>query len=77
MTVHTIEIKPPSWHTATTIYLEVLRTNEWYSDAGKSARKWLYELADFMDVINEEHFLTSDDAQYLLDKVRNNEGEKE
>ena len=77
MTVHTIEIKPPSWHTATTIYLEVLRTNEWYSDAGKDARKWLYELAQFMDVINEEQLLHSDDAQYLLDKVRNNEGEKE
>jgi len=39
-----------------------LRTNEWYRDAGKSARKWLYELADFMDVIN--------DAQSLIDKVR-------
>ena len=77
MTVHTIEIKPPSWHTATTIYLEVLRTNEWYSDAGKDARKWLYELAQFMDVINEEQLLHSDDAQYLLDKVRNNEGERE
>ena len=77
MTVHTINIKPPSWHTATTIYLEVLRTNEWYSDAGKDARKWLYELAQFMDVINEEQLLHSDDAQYLLDKVRNNEGEKE
>ena len=77
MTVHTINIKPPSWHTATTIYLEVLRTNEWYSDAGKDARKWLYELAQFMDVINEEQLLHSDDAQYLLDKVRNNEGERE
>ena len=77
MTVHTIEIKPPSWHTATTIYLEVLRTNEWYSDAGKDARKWLYELAQFMDVINEEQLLHSDDARYLLDKVRNNEGERE
>ena len=77
MTVHTIEIKPPSWHTATTIYLEVLRTNEWYSAAGKDARKWLYELAQFMDVINEEQLLHSDDARYLLDKVRNNEGERE
>ena len=77
MTVHTIEIKPPSWHTATTIYLEVLRTNEWYSDAGKDARKWLSELAQFMDVINEEQLLHSDDARYLLDKVRNNEGERE
>ena len=77
MTVHTINIKPPSWHTATTIYLEVLRTNEWYSDAGKDARKWLYELAQFMDVINEEQLLHSDDARYLLDKVRNNEGERE
>ena len=77
MTVHTINLKPPSWHTATTIYLEVLRTNEWYSDAGKDARKWLYELAQFMDVINEEQLLHSDDAQYLLDKVRNNEGERE
>jgi len=77
MTVRTINIKPPSWHTATTIYLEVLRTNEWYSDAGKDARKWLYELAQFMDVINEEQLLHSDDAQYLLDKVRNNEGERE
>ena len=73
MTVHTIDIKPPSWHTATTIYLEVLRTNEWYSDAGRDARKWLYELADFMDVINEEQFLTPEDAQSLLDKVRNKE----
>ena len=70
MTVHTIDIKPPSWHTATTIYLEVLRTNEWYSDAGRDARKWLYELADFMDVINEENLLHSDDAQYVMDKVR-------
>ena len=77
MTVHTINITPPSWHTATTIYLEVLRTNEWYSDAGKDARKWLYELAQFMDVINEEQLLHSDDARYLLDKVRNNEGERE
>ena len=77
MTVHTINIKPPSWHTATTIYLEVLRTNEWYSDAGRDARKWLYELAQFMDVINEEQLLHSDDARYLLDKVRNNEGERE
>ena len=77
MAVHTIEIKPPSWHTATTIYLEVLRTNEWYSDAGRDARKWLYELADFMDVINEEHFLTREDAQSLIDKVRKGHDESD
>jgi len=66
----TLNIKAPSWQTATTIYLEVLRNNEWFSDAGRDARKGLYELARYLDVINEESFLTPEDAQYLMDKVR-------
>ena len=43
METSTIAIKPPSWETATWIYLEVLRTNDWHTDAGQSARAWLYE----------------------------------
>ena len=57
MAEHSIYVEPPSWETMVKISLEVLRVNEWYGEAGKDARKWLYELAQFMDVINNEHLL--------------------
>lgn len=65
-----IEIKPPSWNTALSIYLEVLRTNEWYSEAGQDARKWIYEVGQFLDYINEHNLIKSADTQKMLDFVR-------
>ena len=70
MATHSIEIKPPTWVTALSIYLEVLRTNEWYSEAGQDARKWIYELGTMMDTINKEGLLKGEDAQYVMDSVR-------
>lgn len=70
METSTIAIKPPSWETATWIYLEVLRTNDWHTDAGQSARAWLYELAKFMDYINENNLINPEDAKKMLDKIR-------
>jgi hypothetical protein len=48
-----IEIKPPSWRTAVTIYLEVLARGA--SEEGKrAAREDLLRLADIVDAMNAE-----------------------
>jgi len=74
MATETIEIKPPSWETAIMIYLEVLRTNKWNSDAGRNAREWIYELAKFMDYINKNNLIKSADTQKMLDEIRGAKG---
>ena len=70
MATTTIEIKPPKWDTALMIYLEVLRTNEWYSEAGQDARKWIYELGQFMDYINEHNLISNEDTKQMVDAIR-------
>ena len=75
MATTTIEIKPPSWETAFSIYLEVLRTNEWYSEAGQDAREWIYDLARMMDTINKEGLLTQEGKE-TLQATRRKEGRK-
>jgi len=39
----------PTWDTATRIYLEVLRVNDWDSDAGIKAREELQRMAQSFD----------------------------
>jgi len=75
MATTTIHIKPPSWETAFSIYLEVLRTNEWYSEAGQDAREWIYDLARMMDTINKEDLLKKA-GKKRLHATRRKEGRK-
>ena len=39
----------PTWDTATRIYLEVLRVNDWWSEPSKRAREELQRMAQAYD----------------------------
>ena len=75
MATTTIHIKPPSWEMATTIWLEVLRTNKWDSENADDAREWIYDLGRMMDTINKEGLLTQEGKE-TLQATRRKEGGK-
>ncbi len=75
MATTTIHIKPPSWEMALSIYLEVLRTNEWYSENADDAREWIYDLGRMMDTINKEDLLKKA-GKKRLHETRRKEGSK-
>jgi len=52
MTVTTIDVTP-TWNTATHVFLEVLRVNEWWSEPSKKAREELQRMAQGMDNIQQ------------------------
>ena len=64
--MESIEIKAPSWETAIWIYLEVLHTNKWDSEASHNAKEQIYELAKFMDYINENQLMSADDTKEMI-----------
>jgi len=48
----TIDVTP-TWDSATRIYLEVLRVNDWESEPSKMARKEILRLANAFDSISK------------------------
>jgi len=48
----TVDITP-TWVAATSVYLEVLRVNEWWSEPSKRAREELQRMAQGMDDIQQ------------------------
>tara|TARA_Y100001951_G_C11196343_1_gene214518 strand:- start:542 stop:736 length:195 start_codon:yes stop_codon:yes gene_type:complete len=48
----TIDVTP-TWDSATRIYLEVLRVNDWESEPSKMARKEILQMAHALDNANK------------------------
>ena len=69
MTVHTIEIKPPSWEWTMGINLELLRVNGFQGEAPRKAIEYIRGLGIFIDIAMEEGLLRVDDIELISKKM--------
>lgn len=69
MTVHTIEIKPPSWEWIMDMNLELLRVNGFQGEAPRKAKEYIKGVGTFIDIALEENLLHVDDLEYIIEKM--------